>query len=72
MTRTGNFGIFGGNLGRFADLRGFVPEIGDDLENFTFPGDWEWEDGEWDEFVAAAAAAVAKAEKDLAKWREGQ
>ena len=70
MTRIENFGIFGGNLGKFADMNGFIPQTGDDLNDFNFPGDWEWEDGEWEEFVAEASVAITQAENALAEWRD--
>jgi len=35
-----NFGQFGTELQRFADINGYVPESGDKLESFDFPSGW--------------------------------
>ena len=40
-----NFGQFGETLKRFADLDGYVPQDGDDLERFRYPSGWF--DSEW-------------------------
>ena len=65
-----NFGSFSGNLKRYADTRGFIPEPGDKIDEMAYPGDWDFTEEEWEEFVAEAAAATRRAQVELDAWRE--
>ena len=70
------------NLGQFApasryhDLGGYVPEEGDDLDDFRFAAGWFDDDDDdanadaWEEFVADGVAATADAVADLRDWRD--
>jgi len=78
MFHYNNFGGFGNQLKRFADLAGYVPEEGDELGRFGYPNGWfddaestpdEIED-EWREYVAAAVSATQAAEAELEDWRD--
>jgi len=62
-----NFGLFGGRISQYADLRGYVPELGDDPEDMEWDGDWT--EDNWIEHVEAAEAATADAEFAIAEWR---
>lgn len=75
-----NFGSFGENLP--CDLNGYVPELGDCPDDFSFDHDnfsldydqhgngYEgYADDAWDEFVLAAVAATEEAQAALDEWR---
>jgi hypothetical protein len=73
-----NLGSFGHYVKRYADLTGFVPQLGDKREDFNYTPDAIrlWEDDElvpvsWDEWVEAAVQATGDAENDAQVWREG-
>lgn len=83
MFHKSNFGSFGESLP--CDLNGFVPQEGDDVEQFSFDHDEFTQDFDrhgngyegaaddaWEEFVARAVAATAEAEAALKAWREGR
>lgn len=64
-----NFGQFSDYVVQYADLNGYVPEAGDDPENFTWPHEG-YEGDEWEDFVQQAIAATEEAEEALKEWRE--
>ena len=65
----GNFGAFGGALADFADLNGYVPQMGDAPDDLQWDAMVEWSDDSWQEFVKDAVAATAAAEAALNEWR---
>lgn len=68
-----NLGRAANTVREYADLDGYVPEAGDSWGAFRrdaleeAPGKDVWE-----EFVAAAVEATAKAAQALENWREAQ
>ncbi len=78
-----NFGAAGTELQPLADLRGYVPEEGDEPDQFEWSHD-EYlndynDDGDgydgfaadmWREHVTACVAATRRAEQEVAKWRK--
>ena len=66
-----NYGSFAGELKKYADLRGYVPEYGDSADDFDWPHEGFTAD-QWDDFVAEAVDATEKAEKALRRWRGGK
>ncbi|MCY0898798.1 MAG: hypothetical protein OWU33_07665 [Firmicutes bacterium] len=52
------FGVAGEQLAPYADLCGFVPEIGDRLEQFNYRGSELVTEEEWQEWVRAAVEAT--------------
>ena len=67
MYHSSNLGAYAGTVKQFADLRGYVPEPGDDHEDMEWDGDWTPET--WQEHVEAAGAATADAESAITAWR---
>lgn len=71
-----NFGSYGEQLKKYADMDGYVPESGDELSQFTFAsglfddGDCEAIEDAWFDFVAEAVSATCDAEKALIAWRQ--
>lgn len=64
MYHKSNLGKYAGMVERFADLDGYVPELGD------APGDFRWADNappyEWDSFVILAVIATDEANTAIA------
>ena len=67
MYHNSTLGTFAGNVKRYADMRGYVPELGDEHEDMEWDGDWTPET--WQEHVEAADAATKDAEAAIAAWR---
>ena len=63
-----NLGLFGESLP--CDIRGYVPEGGDDWQNFTWDGMTDWDSESWEEFVESAVNATEAAESALAEWQD--
>jgi hypothetical protein len=61
MFHYSNFGSFSGELARFADLRGYVPQEGNRHESMEWDALTKWDDESWAEFVAAAVDATERA-----------
>lgn len=68
MFHYSNFGKFGDNLKKYADLDGFVPECHSDLAEMNWPEGWDDDltEDEW-EFVEEAIFETRHAELNL--WR---
>ena len=66
-----NYGSFAGDLRRFADLDGYVPEPGDSHDDLDWDSATEWTDDAWREHVAGAETARKAAAAELAAWRDG-
>ena len=74
MFHKSNLGQFGENLP--CDINGFVPEEGDSLEDFTFPGGWfEGDEDEaeerFEEWKEEAIHQAAEAMDELSLWQHG-
>ena len=69
MTHISNFGKFSDSLKPLADLRGYIPQAGDEPDSMEWDGAIEWDDDSWAEHVAECAAAIAKAEAAVSEWR---
>ena len=80
MFHKSNFGRFGQNLP--CDMDGFVPQVGDEPDQFRFDGDeftadfdaqgngYEGAASEaWDEFVTLAIDATSEAQTALSEWQ---
>src|SRR5690606_36318062 len=52
-----------------ADIDGYVPEEGDDMDDFRWDAAVEWDEDAWDEHVARAVELTAAAEGAIAEWR---
>ncbi len=78
-----NFGSFGNDLKRLADMDGYVPEEGDNPEDFNFPHDHflrDFDDNEdgyegyamekWEAHTHKAIEATREASAALEAWRE--
>jgi hypothetical protein len=69
------FGIFGLALRNYADLHGYVPQAGDEPEDFVWShADFEREDDgadpeAWLDHVADAIAATERAQVNLTIWQ---
>lgn len=64
-----NFGKFSDYVSPYADMNGFVPEIGDDPSLFDYDMA-EVDDDSWDNWVANAVLATGEAEQAIADWRD--
>lgn len=79
MFHYSNFGQFGEDLRRFADINGYVPQQGDAVDDLTYPKGWfddadatpEEIEEEWQDFVQEAVAATKEAERAVEAWRVG-
>lgn len=69
MFHKSNYGSAGESLP--SDIRGYVPEAGDDHADMVWDGMEEWTDETWADYMADAIAATAKADADLNAWRAG-
>ena len=67
------FGRFNNNLNTFEDLNGFIPELGDQVEDFTYevPNDFSIP-CLWEEFVSDAVEATKEAETGIQEWRDNE
>jgi hypothetical protein len=72
MFHVSTYGRFAGRLTRYADLRGYVPEAEDAIEDFDWPNGYEWTPEEWVEWKKAAARERERCDEALAAWREGR
>jgi hypothetical protein len=64
-----NLGLFGEELKKYTDIDGFIPEAGDEWENFYWDAMIEWDDDSWEDFVAEAVEATLLANNSLDDWR---
>ena len=70
MFHYSNFGKFGEDLKKYADLDGYVPECQDDIEEMDWPEGWEdgLDESEY-EFVQEAIYETKCAVLNLWRWR---
>ena len=52
-------------MSRYADLDGYVPEVGDPIESFR----WEDVPADWDGWCLAADEATCQAQSAVTEWR---
>lgn len=69
MFHKNNFGSFSGELERFADMQGYIPEIDDDYSDMSYDGAIDWDEESWAEFVEDAVAATKRAQAALSEWQ---
>lgn len=62
------FGRFGALVAPFADLDGYVPEEGDEIDAFCWADD---RPDDWPSFVVAAGVATDEASTAVDEWRDG-
>lgn len=63
-------------LERFEDANGFIPEVGDNFEDFDWSRlsdeDEAYLREEWDDYCNQADAVTQEAEREVQAWRNGK
>jgi len=73
MFHVSTYGRFAGRLTAYADVDGYVPEPGDNPDEFYWPaGGWAFTEEEWEQWVEGAKKERERCDEALAAWRERQ
>lgn len=69
MFHISTLGAFGHSLRRFADLEGYVPELGDSPNSFRWDRSVDWNQESWSEFLGKVDRQTRCVLQNRALWQ---